>query len=520
MTDLKGHKETEQAQDQFFDLSFDILCIASMEGYFTCINPACTQTLGYPANALLDQPFLALVYHEDCELTRQALDILKEGQPVTDFVNRMICQDGSLRWIHWRGVPNSARTLVFFVARDMTELKAQEKNRRILEAQVCHSQKMQAMGTLAGGIAHDFNNILSAILGYSELALRGVDEGSPVHRQIKEVCLAGSRAKGLVAQILDFSRQRDPERQPIEFQVLLDETIRFLKATLPSTIMIRQCSRVTNNMILADSTQIHQVILNLCTNACQAMGEDGGNLELLLEAFKVGTDAGSFPPALSSGEYLRLTVRDSGSGMSSEVLERAFDPFFTTKNSGEGTGMGLAVVHGIIANHQGAIIIDSQLGIGTTAQVYLPVLSGSQAPGVDIHTSIPKGQECILFVDDEETLCRLNQELLECLGYEVVAKTNSVEALEAFRQTPARFDLVMTDYTMPTMTGKVLVKEIRKIRSTVPVIVCSGFSDCLPEEAIITLNIQGCLCKPIEHRELAITIRRVLDQSSKVEAYP
>ncbi len=509
--DVTDRRHAEQERDRFFDLSLDLLCVASMDGYFKRVNPAFTKTLGFSAEELVAKPFTEFVYPEDRESTLQALQGLRKGQPVIDFVNRYASQNGKLHWLQWRAVSDLEGGLIFAVARDITEVKEQERQRRKLESQVQHSQKMQAIGTLAGGIAHDFNNILSAILGYSGLALHHISENSPAVRHVQEVLTAGNRAKDLVGQILAFSRHQDPVRKPVEFQVLLDEALRLLKPTQPSMITVRFRSHVSNSMILADSTQIHQVVVNLCTNAVQAMGGERGQLDLLLEAIQVPRDINSLSQHVLPGPYLRLMVHDSGHGMTREVLDRVFEPFFTTKKPGEGTGMGLAMVHGIMTNHHGAITIDSVLGEGTTACMYLPHLLESPEPSVETGVTLPNGHGCILFVDDEEILCRLHQEMLENLGYEVVVRTSSLEALEEFRKSPTRFDLVMTDQTMPTMTGPALIKELRKLRPAIPVIVCSGYSDFLPEEATTSLEIQARLYKPVAYGELAVTVREVLE---------
>lgn len=518
MEAILDRKQPDLEGDQFFDLSLDMLCIASVDGYFKRINLAFTETLGYTAEELLSRPFLDFVYADDVESTRKALEILKEGQPVTDFVNRYTRRDGSIRWIHWRAVPSPDNRLIFAVARDITEVQEQEEARRKLETQVQHSQKMQAIGTLAGGIAHDFNNILSAILGYSELTLNHISQNSPAVRYVEEVLRAGRRAKDLVGQILAFSRGRKIERKPVDFQIIIDETLGLIKATFPSTISISLRSCASKSMIYADSTQIHQVILNLCTNAAQAMEENGGQLNLLLEEIHVPRAIDSFPKELIAGPYVRLMIQDSGQGMAREVLDRAFEPFFTTKNPRKGTGMGLSLVHGIITSHQGAVTIDSVPGEGTIVWVYLPLLLECSEPSVEFSIPIPTGHECILFVDDEEALCGIHQEMLENLGYEVVIHTSSIDALKAFQQVPNRFDLVITDQSMPKMRGSALTKELRNIQPTIPVIVYSGFREFSSDEAVHAMEFQARLFKPVDFSELAFTVRQVLDHHQKEKA--
>jgi CheY-like chemotaxis protein len=392
---------------------------------------------------------------------------------------------------------------------EMTERQQAEEARERLQTQLRQAQTMEAIGTLAAGIAHDFNNILGAILGYTELAQEDLPPDHPVQQKLQEVFLAGHRARDLVQQILTFSRQSVPERRPVRLHQIVQDTLRFLRASLPTTIDVHQSLETTMSTVLADSTQMHQVLLNLCSNAEHAMRATGGVLEVRLAAVEVTADFAALHPPLQAGPHVRLTVQDTGHGMAPEILARIFEPFFTTKGVGEGTGLGLAVVHGILTEHGGAIAVQSTLGHGTTVDVYLPCSAPATAAS---HTAavLHPGQGRILFVDDEATLARVGQSMLERLGYHVVAYTSSVEALAAFRSAPQDFDLVITDQTMPEMPGEIFAHELRGIRPDIPIILCTGFSYAMTAERAAALGMQAYLLKPLLIHTLSATIHRVL----------
>jgi nitrogen-specific signal transduction histidine kinase/CheY-like chemotaxis protein len=380
------------------------------------------------------------------------------------------------------------------------------------ERQSRQSSRMEAIGTLAGGIAHDFNNILTAILGFTELGLASVPKGSRTQRNLQEVLTAGHRAKHLVLQILAFSRQSGQGKKPTPIHTVVHEALTLLRASIPSTVEIRH-SLLAESSIQADPTQLHQVVINLCTNAEYAMRETGGLLEITLEDVNVTEENIRSVSGLKLGPHARLTIQDNGAGMSSEVLERMYDPFFTTKPIGEGSGMGLAVVHGIVTNHGGALMVNSLKGQGTKVEVYLPAIPALAWDASDDQHPIPRGKETILFVDDEETIVRLGQELLSQLGYTVEVQTSSPEALNAFRMNPERFDLVITDQTMPGLTGEALSRELLRIRPELPIILCTGFSHIMTAEKAKTLGIQAYLMKPLAIRDLAPIVRHVLDKT-------
>jgi PAS domain S-box-containing protein len=386
--------------------------------------------------------------------------------------------------------------------------------RKRLETQLRQAQKMEAMGTLAGGIAHDFNNILSSVIGYTEIALDDVPKESVLHNNLQEVFQAGVRARGLVKQIIAFSRQSDLEKKALEISPLVKEALKFMRASIPTTIDIHENIETGLHPVLTDPTQIDQILMNLCTNAAHAMQEKGGTLEVSLTNVTLAdSDFKSRHSDMSPGPYLRLSISDTGHGMSPNVLERIFDPYYTTKEMGEGTGLGLAVVHGIVKSLDGTITVYSERGKGSTFNVYLPAITSDVEPEFKAVEPIPTGNERILFIDDEQPIVNLAKQVLERLGYDVVTKTDSIEALKLIQANPAEFDLVITDLTMPNMAGDALAQEIMRIRPDVPIILCTGFSKRLSEEKAKALGIRAFVNKPILKPEIADTVRKVLDEN-------
>jgi len=386
---------------------------------------------------------------------------------------------------------------------DLTEKK-------ILESQLQHAQKMEAIGTLAGGIAHDFNNILAAILGYAEMTLMDSAEDSLIYYNSSQVLKASLRAKDLVEQILSFSRQKDLKKKPILVGPIIEEAVKLLRATLPTTIAIQTDIAKDVGIVDADPSQIHQIMMNLGANAGHAMVHKGGTLTIRLEEVQLDAVGVKIYPDLFPGRYLVLAISDTGTGIPKEIQSRIFEPFFTTKGDGTGTGMGLAVVHGIVKSHGGAIILQNSGKQGSTFRVVLPVLltappeKDKQAPG------IATGTESVLLVDDERLLTDMGTQLLERMGYRVTATNSSVEALEIFRRQPADYDLVITDMTMPHLTGDILARKLIAVRADIPIIICTGFNESLTPAKAESIGIKAFLMKPLKVQELATTIRRVL----------
>ncbi|MDM8523518.1 response regulator [Desulfococcaceae bacterium HSG8] len=396
-------------------------------------------------------------------------------------------------------------------------LKREMAERRQTEAQLRQAQKMEAIGTLAGGIAHDFNNILFPIMGYTEMSLKKMPEASYIRGNLEAILKAATRAKDLVGQILAFSRHSDMKQRRLKVQPVIKEALKLLRATLPATIDIRQDIDEKCREVFASPTQIHQVMMNLCANAYHAMREKGGVLGLTLNEMGYDTELHNYDTELhnniSSGSYLRLTISDTGQGMSKEVMEKIFDPYFTTKGIGEGTGLGLSVVHGIIRNHSGHITVESEVGKGTTFRILFPVAIGTASvPKFISDDPDPKGRnENVLLVDDEDQIVDVEKQILEQLGYNVTARTNSKKALEVFRERPEKFDIVITDVTMPNMTGIELSREIMRIRPDIPIVLCTGFTELITEDKAKALGIREYVMKPMLKSEIARTIRQVLD---------
>ncbi len=380
-----------------------------------------------------------------------------------------------------------------------------------LEKQLIQAQKMEAIATLTGGIAHDFNNILSAIMGYTQLAMGRALMDEKLRGYCEKVLMAGDRARDLIGQILSFSRQSPQEKKKVHIKFIVKEVTKLLKVTLPANIEICTSILVTEDAVLADPTQIHQVLMNLCTNAADAMREKGGLLTVILKEIRVDPAEG-FRMDLKAGNYLQLSVTDTGHGIPPGDIHKIFDHFFTTKGPGKGTGLGLSVTRNIIKKLSGSIEVESQPGKGTRFTVFFPRVDASMEEGAPPKPDIlPTGNERILFIDDEEFLADIGEELLEQLGYNVLAKTSSLEALDSFLDSPTSFDLIITDHSMPKMTGIELIKRIRAIRPHIPVILCSGFPETITAEKMKELGIRDLMVKPFTIGDLALHIRRALD---------
>jgi len=459
------------------------------------------------------QRYVDLIAREDRERILQAIREARHplGDGLFEVEHRLVRPDGEIRHVRVRAhtsfegegtarVP--VRTLGAVV--DICDRKDAEIHLR-------EASKMEAIGTLTGGIAHEFNNSLTAVLGFSELALPLVPSDSKVRRHIQQVITAGRKSRELVHQLLAFSRQSDQVRRPLSLHLLAKESLKLLRPSIPSWIELHERIATSARPISADMTQMHQMILNLVENALRAMSKTGGVLDIRLQDQEFTTDQMHLSGRLSAGCYVCLTVRDSGEGMEPEVASRIFDPFFTTKLPGEGRSMGLSIVHGIVVGHEGTVLVDSQPGAGTTVSVYLPALPPRAAAAPTQDEPLPRGHECILFVDDEESLARFGGEMLESLGYFPVVRRNAAEAWEAFRIAPQRFDLLITDQTMPGMSGHSLVAECHRLRPDLPAILCTGSEQTVSEDQARSRGMTEFVLKPLTLHDLAHTIRRVLD---------
>jgi len=390
-------------------------------------------------------------------------------------------------------------------------LRAEEEKRK-LTAQLLQAQKMEAIGTLAGGIAHDFNNILGAILGYTEIAIDSIPPESIAVNYLDKVMEASNRAAGLVKQILAFSRQAATEDVALQPAIIIREAIKILRPSLPSTIIIKQQIHTTTKSIVADPTQVHQILMNLCTNAYHAMEVQGGILEIILKDCELSPEDLHNQVGVQPGSFVVLTIGDSGPGIPVEIREKIFDPYFTTKEVGKGTGMGLAIVHGIIKRYGGFVTCETAPGKGTVFQVFFPAIEQPAAVASKTAETIQAGKERILFIDDEELLVELGKAVLERLGYAVTVRTSSLEAWNTFQNQPDQFDVVITDQTMPGMTGSDLALKMLQLRPDLPVILCTGYSSLISEEKARAMGIKGFAMKPLVRKEIALLIRQVLDE--------
>ena len=479
------------------------------------VSPAYEKICGYTCETLYVLPSLwfETIHPEDREQVKNL--VFSQKDQVMDYEYRIVRPDGSIRWIHDKTSPildeRGKIILLTGIMEDITDKKKSEEERRLYEARLNRAQKMEAIGTLAGGIAHDFNNILSSIIGYTELSLDDAPKATTLYSYLEEVLKAGDRARDLVRQILMFSRQVEMERRPVRLGLIIKEALKLLRSSIPSTIRIDQDIEKTIDYVYADPTQIHQVIMNLCTNAYQSMIDTGGVMQVSLKHTDISEEFSASQPHLGEGPHLKLSVHDTGCGMESSILERIFDPFFTTREKGSGTGLGLSTVHGIVTELGGAVIVSSTPGKGSTFDVYLPRcepdIHDTSHPGTDI----PRGDgETILFVDDEVAILHVGKTMLEQLGYEVSTASSGTEALKLFTSDPTRYDLVITDQYMPNMTGTQLVSEILQSRPELPVILISGYSETIAEESSTAHGISWWIEKPFSRNTIGEAVFKAL----------
>jgi PAS domain S-box-containing protein len=506
-------KSEEQWRD-VFENNPTMYFMVDAGGKIMAVNPFGAEQLGYGVDELVGQPVLSVIYESDRDAVRAYFEgCLQHLGVANSWEARKVRRDGKVLWVRETGkaVSRATGAIVLLACEDITERKQVEAEKDGLEAQLRQSQKMEAMGTLAGGIAHDFNNILGAILGYGELAQQAVAEGSDLRRFLDNVMQAGGRAKSLVDRILAFSRSGVSELSPINVQSVIDETLELLAAaSLSPSIRIEKRLDAAGAAIVGDATQLHQLAMNLFTNALQAM-ESGGLLSVTLDCEDVAQDLRLFHGTLPQGCYVRLRVSDTGSGIPSHVLERMFDPFFTTKGAGKGTGLGLSLVHGIVADLGGAIDVTTAVGSGTTFAIWLPCTAEAAVPSTDLVLPLPQGRgQTILIVDNETALVALAEETLAELGYEPIGFSSSIVALQAFRRAPQGFDAVLTDESMPELSGTDLAREMASLRPDMPIVLMSGFGGPQLHERAQAAGIRELLRKPLRRKDLAECLGRVL----------
>jgi len=481
-------------------------------------SPGAENIFGYSRREMIGKPVSALHAPEHAARFSQMYEDLRAGNRGFSEEISLLRKSGEAFPAFFSTSPlvdkNSEIHAVLEVSIDLSEQKE-------LEKRLYRSQRLEAIGTLAGGIAHDFNNILTPIIGFTEMSLNSVNSGSwdkKVQRNLNEVLFAANRAKELVNQILTFSRQREYEKKPITIEPIIKEVVKLLRSTLPSTIDIQQDMRTNNSPVLAEPTGIHQVIMNLCINAYHAMREKGGTLTLSAKELEVEEGGTEKHLEMLPGPYLRITVSDTGYGMSQEMIGRIFNPYFTTKPEGEGTGLGLSVAHGIIQDHGGGITVSSEPGKGTTFHVFLPIVASSknlEREELPAFHSLPNGNERILLVDDERQILLMLEEMLGDLGYEVTARSSPADAYDAFLTQGKSFDLVITDQIMPGLTGADLAEKLLQVRPDIPIILCTGYSETISKQRAKDIGFREYLMKPVILEQLAETIRKVLDRNNE-----
>ena len=506
-------KSEKQFKDLFNSIT-DLIYTHDLEGRFISLNLAVQKAFGYE--------YEEFIGHKASDLMKPELRLLFDSEYLgalkmqgnQEGISSYLTKNGEKIYIEYHSSmvhPDGEEPYISGTGRDVTERVLSERKVAKLQEQLTQAQKMESIGTLAGGIAHDFNNILFPIFGYLEMILTDIAEDSPLRGQLVEVLNGAKRARDLVQQILTFSRQKDHEMKALEVHLVIREALQLIKSSLPSTIEISKNIKTDCGLVMADSSQIRQVVMNLCTNAYHAMEKTGGKLTVYLKEVELALKDLK-DPAMIPGKYVCLTVADTGIGVEQNIINRIFDPYFTTKETGKGTGMGLSITHGIVKSHGGHISVYSEPGKGTEFKVYLPMIKKQEETAkVETETLIQKGDERILLVDDQNLIVDMEKQMLERLGYHITPRTSSIEALEAFRANPDTFDLVITDMTMPNMTGDQLAGELIKIRSDIPIILCTGFSELISKEKAEALGIKGFLLKPVVIKDLSSVIREVLD---------
>jgi len=504
-------RESEEKWHSLVENAPNLIMIVEPDGTIQFINRTAPGTSVEETAGRNIYDYIQPEYHDVVRGTIKR--VLETGEPGCYEIEG-VGPDGSISWYETQVGPvkrNRRVCAVTLIAVDITERKQAEEERVRLETQLQQAQKMEAIGTLAGGIAHDFNNILLLIMGYTELAMHDLPEDSRARDNMNRVLKASERARDLVKQILAFSRYSEQEKKPVQIHLIIKEALKLLRPTLPTTIEIRQ-NIASTGTVMADPTQMHQVMMNLSTNAYHAMLGKGGILEVSLADVELDSDFAALHLDIHPGPYIKLTVSDTGHGIEEKDIDRIFEPYYTTKAKGKGTGMGFAVVHGIVKSHGGTITVYSKPGEGTTFDVFFPRIEDVEvAAETEEAMPVPMGEERILLVDDEPAIVDIGKRMLESLGYTVVTRTSPIEALEAFKAQPDRFDLVITDMTMPKMTGDELAKKLMKIRPDIPIIVCTGFSERINEDKAKALGIRKLVLKPVVQREMANAVRKALD---------
>jgi PAS domain S-box-containing protein len=552
---MEHRKKAAGEYESIIRTSIDSFWVADSRGRIIDVNDSYCRSSGYSREELLDMNVSDVEAAESPEDTaRHIQKVIRKGNDIFETKHRR--KDGTIidlevsahfsesdggkffaflrditeRRLAWENLEESVKertveleTVNQSLLDEIKERRHAEEEQKILEEQLRQAHKMEAIGILAGGIAHNFNNVLGAILGYTELAMLDLPQDSVTRSNLEQAMAASHRAKDMVQQILAFSRKEEKDKKPVKLNEIMRESLTFLQRSLPSTIEFRSYIAEQLPLILANPTQVQQVIMNLCTNSAHAMKKKGGILDISLREIDIqpGTVGAIFEidtfkqKEFAFGTFLQLTVSDTGHGMDKKTIDRIFEPYFTTKQVGEGTGMGLAVVHGIVKSHGGEISVYSEKGKGTTFHIFLPAAEEKSVPEPQPPApagGVPRGNERVLVVDDNEQLVKMTTQMLEKLGYHVTGKTSGVAALETFANSPDQFDAIITDQTMPKMTGLQLSKKAKRIKPAIPVILCTGFSESVNKENFENQGADAFLMKPIVMNRIARTLRYVLDK--------
>ncbi|HSQ85523.1 MAG TPA: PAS domain S-box protein [Desulfobacterales bacterium] len=509
----KDLRESEERYKSLFKNNHSVMLLIDPEtADIVDANPAAVSFYDYSYGTLIQKKITDI----NTMTVEQVFDEMKKAkmEQRNQFYFRHRLANGEIRDVEVYSGPIKVhgRELLYSIVHDISERKKAEEEKAALEARLLHAQKMESIGTLSGGIAHDFNNLLGIILGNVELAMDDVPKWHPAKLNLNEIRTASLRARDVVKQLLSFSRKTDHDQRPVNLIQIVNDALKFLRSSIPTSIEIHQNMEIgIDDTILADNTQINQVMVNLCTNAAHAMEQTGGVITIDVENISSDQFSAADYTDLPPGRYVKLNVSDTGTGIDPEIVDRIFDPYFTTKELGKGTGIGLSVVHGIVKSHSGAISVDSTFGKGTTFSILFPLAEEAAVVEPEPADKFPTGNESILIVDDEKSMVDIGRKRLERLGYQVEARINPLEALELFRADPGQFDLVITDMTMPHITGDKFVKEILKIRPDIPTILCTGFSEKIDEKKAREIGIRGYIEKPFDKGKLSRLIREVLD---------
>ncbi len=513
LLDIKKHFEVILT-----NVSNGILELNRDSGRIIFTNTVAQEIIGLPEESILSMDLPSIFKDTEGDRIKKILEN-QSDTPQTIGKKNPVRINNRLLLLNIIPIEDKLGAFTIVVLHDVTDRKKAEEEKAKLESQLHQAQKMEAIGTLAGGIAHDFNNILGIILGHADIALDDILDEKSIKHDLEQVLMAANRAKDLVKQILSFSRQDRGIKEPFYLCRLVEENMKALRSTIPTSVKLRIKipARCRNNissclMVLVDPTQVHQLLINLCINAVQAMNEKGV-LEISIKEVKFEDQIPADRSGIEPGIYEQLSVSDTGPGMGPEIIEQIFNPFFSTKEVGKGTGMGLSIVHGIIESHGGKIFVDSEPGKGTVFHLYFPTTEKRPEIKTVGMVTLPTGTERILFIDDEKMMASMGKKILEKQGYSVTAMTNSVEALKLIEKDPTQFDLVVTDQTMPNMTGVELAGQIIKIRPGLPIILCTGYSNIIDEVQAKKIGVSEFVIKPINRQDIVNLTRRVLDRA-------